>query len=163
MFVAHSDFIFRTCRHLGLDVTASEDATQQVFMVAARKIGAIPAGKERAFLFATAKNVVANARRALRRRREDFAEIEIVDEGRGPEQLLEQARARAQVDRMLEDMDLELRIAFVLFEVERLTFTEIAELTGIPRGTVASRVRRARDDFQARIKRWAARPAGESA
>src|SRR5262249_28064622 len=35
LFVEHSDFIFRTCRQLGLERAAAEDATQQVFMIAA--------------------------------------------------------------------------------------------------------------------------------
>lgn len=153
MFIAHGDFVFRTCRWLGLDAAAAEDATQQVFMVAARKISQIPATKERAFLLLAARNIVANARREQARRREDFSEVELVDDRCGPDDLLDQARARAVMDRALDDMDFELRTAFVLFEVEELSFTEIAELLAIPRGTVASRVRRAREDLEGRLGR----------
>lgn len=153
LFVEHADFVFRTCRHLGLDRAAAEDATQQVFLIAARKSAVIPEGKERAFLFVTARNIVSNAQRTIVRRREDFAEVDVVDESQGPDQLLDQARARAIAERVLDGMELDLRVAFVLFEVEQLTFTEIAELLGIPRGTVASRVRRARDEFELRVKR----------
>lgn len=160
LFVAHADFIFRACRQLGLDAAAAEDATQQVFMTAARKLAAIPATRERGFLFAVARNIVANTRRSLRRRREDFAEVEIPDHASAPDQLLDRARARALADRVLDEMDLDLRVAFVLFEVEQLTFTEIAELLEIPRGTVASRVRRAREDFEARVQRLALRAGG---
>jgi RNA polymerase sigma-70 factor, ECF subfamily len=153
LFADHADFVFRTCRCLGLDSAAAEDATQQVFMVAARKASQIPEGKERAFLLLAAKNIVANARRAQVRRREDFTEIERADDREGPDQLLDRERARSLMDRILLDMDLDLRTAFVLFEIEQLSFTEIAELLGIPRGTVASRVRRAREDFDARVQR----------
>lgn len=153
MFVDHADFVFRTCRYLGLDTAAAEDATQQVFMVAARKTPQIPDGKERAFLLLAARNIVANARRAQARRREDFTEVERVDEGQDPDQLLDRARARAVMDRALEGMDFDLRTAFVLFEIEELSFTEIADLLAIPRGTVASRVRRAREDLEARLVR----------
>jgi RNA polymerase sigma-70 factor (ECF subfamily) len=153
IFVEHADFVFRTCRWLGLDAAAAEDATQQVFMVAAQKISQIPATKERAFLLLAARNIVANARRAQVRRREDFTEVERADDRHGPDDLLDRARARAVMDRALEDLDFELRTAFVLFEVEELSFTEIAELLAIPRGTVASRVRRAREDLEARLGR----------
>ena len=41
-------------------------------------------------------------------------------------------------------MPLELKAVFILFELERMTTTEVAEVLGIPRGTAASRLRRAR-------------------
>ena len=153
MFADHCDFVFRNCRRLGLDEGAAEDATQQVFIVASKKLESIAIGAERAFLFATASNIVSNMRRSVMRRREDAVEIERVDDRALPDDLLDQARARRVVDQVLEGMDLDLRTAFVLFEVEQLTFTEMAELLAIPRGTVASRVRRAREDFERAVKR----------
>lgn len=162
MFVDHADFVFRTCRCLGLDAAAAEDATQQVFMVAANKAAQIPDGKERAFLLLAARNIVANARRARGRRREDFAELDRIDDRAGPDDLLDRARARAAMDHALADMDFDLRTAFVLFEVEELSFTEISELLAIPRGTVASRVRRAREDLQARLGQLFGRPSSHA-
>ena len=153
LFNEHCDFVFRTCRRLGLDEGAAEDATQQVFIVVSRKLDVIQIGAERSFLFGTASNIVSNMRRSVMRRREDAVEVDQVDQRALPDDLLDQARARQVVDRVLEGMDLDLRTAFVLFEVEQLTFTEMAELLSIPRGTVASRVRRAREDFAVRVKR----------
>jgi len=48
-------------------------------------------------------------------------------------------------------------VVFVLYEIEQLTSVEIADIVGVPAGTVASRLRRAREDFQARITRAEAR------
>lgn len=152
LFAGNADFVFRMCRNLGLDAAAAEDATQQVFMVAANKAARIPEGKERAFLVVTTRNVVANVRRTHARRREDFTEVEIAHE-HTPDVLLDHARARSAMETILEAMDLDLRTAFVLFEIEQLSFTEISELLAIPRGTVASRVRRAREDFEQRVAR----------
>jgi RNA polymerase sigma-70 factor (ECF subfamily) len=49
-------------------------------------------------------------------------------------------------------MDLDLRTVFILYEVEEMTMAEIATVLQIPPGTVASRLRRAREDFLARVR-----------
>ena len=66
------------------------------------------------------------------------------------------------LDRILADLPEEQRAVFVIFELEGLTTAEISELVGVPRGTVASRLRRAREEFQAassRIRALAAKGA----
>jgi RNA polymerase sigma-70 factor (ECF subfamily) len=56
------------------------------------------------------------------------------------------------LDGVLEQMDDDLRTVFVLYEFEDLSMAEIAEVIAIPRGTVASRLRRAREDFRERVR-----------
>jgi RNA polymerase sigma-70 factor (ECF subfamily) len=51
----------------------------------------------------------------------------------------------------------ELRVVFVLYELEELSTPEIAELCELPLGTAASRLRRAREDFEQRVARLEAR------
>jgi RNA polymerase sigma-70 factor (ECF subfamily) len=70
-----------------------------------------------------------------------------------PELLLEQRRAREDLDSVLAEMPLDLRAAFVLFEIEGCSQPEIAEALRVPKGTVASRLRRARADFARRARR----------
>jgi RNA polymerase sigma-70 factor (ECF subfamily) len=67
--------------------------------------------------------------------------------------LLQQGRARALLDEILEAMPTELRAPFVLFELEEMTMSEIAQTLEIPPGTVASRLRRAREIFQEQSRR----------
>ena len=57
------------------------------------------------------------------------------------------------LDRVLDKMPADLRSVFVLFELEELTVDEVAALLRLPRGTVATRLRRARMVFreQARL------------
>jgi RNA polymerase sigma-70 factor (ECF subfamily) len=50
-------------------------------------------------------------------------------------------------------MPVELSAVFVLFELEGLTMAEIAPLLSLAPGTVASRLRRAREDFRDRARR----------
>jgi RNA polymerase sigma-70 factor (ECF subfamily) len=57
------------------------------------------------------------------------------------------------LERILESMDEDTRTVFVLFELEGMTMAAIAKLVGVPMGTVASRLRRAREDFQREARR----------
>jgi RNA polymerase sigma-70 factor (ECF subfamily) len=54
---------------------------------------------------------------------------------------------------VLEGLPEDLRTVFVLFEGEGLTTAEIASALGISMGTVASRLRRSREAFAARVER----------
>ncbi len=58
------------------------------------------------------------------------------------------AEHRELLERALSRVEPELRSIFLLREVERLSYREIAEATGIPEGTVGSRLNRARREMQ---------------
>jgi len=109
----------------------------------------------------SALRVASDVRRARRRRREEPGlepgGADHFDTGPGPEDIVAQRRARALLDAVLEAMPADLQTVFVLFELEELPTPDIASLLGIPVGTVASRLRRAREEFQDRAKRLKAR------
>ncbi len=155
------DFIGRSLRRLGVRAADVDDAAQEVFVVAARRLEAVAADRERAFLFGTAIRVAATRRRALRRRPEAFGEgvEEHAEHALDPEQLAELAQRRPLLQAILERMNVEFRTVFVLTELEERSVPEIALLLGVPEGTVSSRLRTARDKFQAGIKRLEARTA----
>jgi len=154
------DFIWRSLRRLGVPATDADDCAQQVFLVASRKLDDILPGCERPFLFSTALRVASGARRSRTRRREVFDEVDDPqDSAPSPEQIAEKKRERALLDEVLDRLPMDLRAVFVLFELEELPSAEIAEVLAIPLGTVASRLRRARDEFQRIIARMRARDA----
>lgn len=159
MIEAHFDLIWRTLRRLGVSAADADDSAQQVFLVASRKLERIAPEAERGFLVGTALRVASDARRAQRRRREldETAMPERVDDGTALDQRLDALRARALLDSMLEQMPIELAAVFVLFEIEELEAREIAAMLAIPIGTVASRLRRARAEIDARLERHRAR------
>lgn len=148
----HFQFIWRCLRRFGVRPDhAVDDAVQRVFEIAARRVAVIVPGHERAFLFKIAVLVSKEARRKQATDREvlDCERIEAeLDARADPEQLLEQERWRSVLDTLLEQLSLELRHVFVLYELEGLQMSEIASLLDIPLGTVASRLRRARAAFQ---------------
>ena len=154
----HYAFVWRVLRRFGLPPADADDAAQQVFLVAASRIDDIEQGKERAFLSRTAMRVASKAHRARRRRPEDAdAECgEGADLGPGAEELVERHRARALLDAILDEMPVDLKAVIVLFEIEGLTMSEIADALSVPPGTVASRLRRARAELEAQVARYQA-------
>ena len=151
----HYGFVWRLLRGFGLSPADAEDAAQQVFMIAARKIDSIAPDHERSFLYGTTRRTANNARRGLRRRREVSDDEVVIDEQAvhaGPEQDAELAQARSLLGELLAELPDELRRVLVLAEVEQIEVQEIAALERIPLGTAASRLRRARERFRALLE-----------
>jgi RNA polymerase sigma-70 factor (ECF subfamily) len=152
---AHFDFIWRLLRRQGLSPPDADDAAQQVFMIATQRLDSIAPGSERSFLYGTGLRVAANARRASGRRREDLVdELDSRASVEGaPEERAELARAWALLDELLGGLPAELARVLSLAEIEQLEVPEIAALEGIPVGTAASRLRRARAAFREALRR----------
>ena len=162
MVTRHFDAVWRTLRGLGVPAGNADDAAQQVFLVALRRLAVIAPGSERSFLLGTAVGIAANARRGLARAKEvadPDALFAGVDPGPDPEQAAVLSERRALVQHVLDGMPDDLRTVFVLFELEGLTSIEIGQMLGIPTGTATSRLRRAREHFQAEVSRVLARGA----
>jgi RNA polymerase sigma-70 factor (ECF subfamily) len=149
----HIEFVARVLRNAGTPQAEIDDQVQRTFIVAARRLDDVRLGAEKSFLFRIALNLAAHMRRTLARRREVPGEQapERVEALATPEHLTDRKRMRELLDRVLDQMDGSLRDVFVLHEFEELNMSEIAGVLGIPRGTVASRLRRARADFRERV------------
>jgi RNA polymerase sigma-70 factor, ECF subfamily len=152
---AHHDFIWRFVRRLGVPSNDVDDVVQQAFWVATRKLESIEPGKERSFLASTAVRVASDYRRTVRRRRETGEEpVEAASLDSSAEEMVDRRKARALLDEILDSLTPDLREVLVLFELEELSGGEIAKLLGIAEGTVASRLRRAREAFTVEVTRW---------
>lgn len=151
----HYGFVWRVLRGFGLTRSDAEDATQQVFMIAARKLDTIAPQHARSFVYGAALRVANNARRGLRRRREvsdDQGSERLEPEERGPEALTEVGKARTLLGEILGQLSENHRRVLVLAEIEQLEVREIAALEGVPVGTAASRLRVAREQFRALLE-----------
>ncbi|WP_394829409.1 RNA polymerase sigma factor [Pendulispora albinea] len=146
----HYDAIWRALRRFGVPAAHVEDAAQQVFIVLANHLDQVKEGSERAYLYGCAVRVASGVRKHLSRSREVASALE-ADDHPGPdfdaEAILDARRARMALDDVLAAMPMDLRTVFVLYELEELTMAEIAASLDIPPGTVASRLRRARELF----------------
>jgi RNA polymerase sigma-70 factor (ECF subfamily) len=146
----HFDVLWRFLRRLGLGNGEVDDAVQEVVSVLARKLALVEPGSERAFLLSTAFRVAATFRRSARRRREvdDAALYRVETPDADPELSLERKRLLQSLQHALDALPLELRAVFVLHELEELTMAQIAITLELAPGTVASRLRRARELFE---------------
>jgi RNA polymerase sigma-70 factor (ECF subfamily) len=162
MFRAHHELIWRTLRRLGLSPDLAADTTQQAYLIAAERLDDIRSGCERAFLFSTAIGLArTNFRRSQRCQLQSDMDIH-VDPSQKSEQLNNRCSAMELMDRIFAKTHPDLVTVFVLFELEGLSAPEISEVVGIPVGTVASRLRRARAAFRAAARRLELARVGEA-
>jgi RNA polymerase sigma-70 factor (ECF subfamily) len=156
LFERHYASMWRLLRRLGVSADQVDDATQELFWVAARRLSDIQPGREHSFLYGVALRIAASQ---VRRQKAAMPLAEVgqvplmVDDRPSPEDQLAERQARRLLDDVLHRMPGDLRTVFVLFELEGLEVRQIAELQEIPVGTASSRLRRAREEFSAITKR----------
>jgi RNA polymerase sigma-70 factor (ECF subfamily) len=148
----HHAFVWRVLLRLGVPSRSAEDATQQVFLVAMRRVTEIATGCEKSFLFNTALRVASDERRSAKNRELSGTLPDEADKRPSPEDNAEAARRRKILQEALLGMPLELRTVFVLFELEQMTKSEVSSLLGLPVGTAVSRLRRARGMFREALR-----------
>lgn len=160
----HVDLVWRVLRRVGLRDADAEDAAQDVFWVLAQRLEDVPVRAERAFLAATAFRVASASRRSKRYRAVD-PESDCDAHAASaplPDRELELQRARALLSRALSALPAPEREVFILAELEQLSRTEVGEALGIPPGTVASRLSRARQSFEASLRALRGKPRNRS-
>ena len=150
----YAEFVPRSLRRLGVRANDVDDATQRVFLVVFRKLDRIESSSERAYVLSTVMRVASDMRRVeARRKRREVALEDDAEAEAHTDELVELKRTRMLLDRVLANMPPSLTTVFVLAEDEGLTVLEISRRVGIPTGTVASRLRRAREAFQEQARK----------
>ena len=77
----------------------------------------------------------------------------IAGQGLGADEQLDLRRGAALLDRALAMLDEADRAVYVLVELEQLSRSEVSQVLAIPQGTVATRLKRARDACLAAVRR----------
>jgi RNA polymerase sigma-70 factor, ECF subfamily len=149
----HFDLVWRMLRRLGVPESRAEDVAQDVFIVASEKIESILLGREKAYLIGVAVRLAKDVRQlsAVRHERALPESDALRDGGADPEALLVSVQERAILDEILAEFDDDERAVFVLYEIEQYSSPEIAEVLNLPLGTVASRLKRARETFERKV------------
>lgn len=150
LYDKHVVFVWRTLRGLGLSEADAEDATQEVFLTVYKKLGSFEGRSSlRTWLCGIAIGIARNHTRKTGRRAR--ADDRLSLETQPPAS--ERAEALDLVWRCLRQLDEPLRLVFVLAELEKLTAPEIAEALTVNVNTVYSRIRLARERFEAAVLR----------
>ena len=149
MVEEHIELVARTLQNAGVPQADLDDEVQRTFIIAVRRLDDVQLGAERAFLCQVALNLAWHARRSLARRREIPSDQvpESVETRATPEELIDPMQIRQHLDGIVGRMDESLRAVFTLFVIDEMNLAEIAKLLRVPRGTVASRLRRRASSF----------------
>lgn len=156
----HIALVWRVLRRTGLGAADAEDASQDVFWVLAQRFEDVPERAQRSFLVSTALRV-ASDRKHSKWHRSVSAGLDVearVSDAPLPDEALDIRRAGALLDEALATLDELERSVFVLAELEQMTRVEVAAVLGVPEGTVASRLKRARASLEIALRRLRSRP-----
>jgi RNA polymerase sigma-70 factor (ECF subfamily) len=155
----HLDAAYNLARYLLRDPVAAQDVVQDAFVRAFRAFDGYRGGDPKAWLFAIVRNCCHSWARttAADPMPLDGSEIgdgddlgtttidaHLVDPGDTPEAALLRQDEIAAMRMLVEHLPSAYREALVLREMEELSYQQIATVTGVPIGTVMSRLARAR-------------------
>ena len=150
LVVPHLDGAVNLARWLLRNRADAEDVAQEAMLRAYRFFGQFRGGDARAWLLQIVRN---SCYTWLEKHRPmelmtEFDEELHVKPSANPEMLATQADDRERLKRALESLPPRSREVLVLRELEECSYKEIAEITGIPMGTVMSTLSRAREKLQ---------------
>jgi RNA polymerase sigma-70 factor (ECF subfamily) len=155
VYAEHVAFVWRTLRTFGVAESQLEDAVQDVFVVVHRRL---PEWEGRAamttWLFAIARRVASTHRRRAVDQR-DRTETLVDEPAGGADTFAAMSRAQAvqRVMAILDTIDEDKRIVFALVELEQLSVPEVARMLDLNLNTAYSRLRLARQAFEAAVAR----------
>jgi RNA polymerase sigma-70 factor, ECF subfamily len=152
LFIVHLDAAYNLARWLMHDETEAEDMVQEAYVRVASHLAGFRGGDGRAWLLTIVRNSCYDRLRqkGASDRNTDFDE-ELHSAGRqtpNPETALLLAERSELVKKSLAELPAEYREVLILRELEQLSYREIADIAGIPLGTVMSRISRARQQLQ---------------
>lgn len=144
----HLDAAYNLARWLTRNEDDAQDVVQEAYLRALKFFGGFRGSDARAWLLTIVRNTCYTW---VKRKRSsqvsgDFDEAVYAKESDTPDpETVQMMKARSQmVTEAIEELPIEFREVVVLREVEELSYKEIAAVTGIPIGTVMSRLARAR-------------------
>jgi RNA polymerase sigma-70 factor, ECF subfamily len=166
----YQDRVFRLVfRMLGRREEA-EDLVQEVFVQVFKAVGTFRGdAKLGTWIYRIAINLCKNRVKYLARRKTDAQdEFEATQERRsqqrasgvtsgetaGPDQVVQGYQLELIVKRSMAELEPDFSEVLVLRDIEGLAYEEITEITGLPEGTVKSRIHRARATLKSKIERY---------
>ncbi len=167
----HQNQVFNLLFRMIGNRAEAEDLAQEVFITVFKSIDQFRGdSKFSTWLYRVAVNHCKNRIKYLSRRHDrdrteldEAAERQSVAQGgapigaghiEGPDRVLEGVERDTMVQRAIADLEEEHRVVVVLRDIEELSYEEICEITGLPEGTVKSRLHRARLALKEKLAKY---------
>jgi RNA polymerase sigma-70 factor (ECF subfamily) len=154
LFRGHLGHVWRSLRALGVHEADVADASQQVFLVLNANLARWNrVASPRALVYGICLRVASDYRRRAHRRYERLfaSPPDVASGGPSPEDQVDRRRELVRLDAALNELPPLQREVFVLFEMEELDMSEVAQAVGCPLFTAYSRLRAARKAIAARL------------
>lgn len=157
LVIHYQELAYNVARRIMGSPQAAEDVTQESFIAAYEALNQFRGGSFKSWLLRIVTNrCYDELRRHKRRPQSSIEELTAENESafflRSPEETPEQYRQRAElaeaIERCLQGLPEDQRIAAVLCDVEGHDYNEIAAIMSISLGTVKSRISRAREKLR---------------
>lgn len=159
----HCDSLKAYATRLLGDAIAAEDVAQDAFLALYRHLNQVPAAAYRPWLFRVARNLCLDQLRRRKFKLSLFRDLQRDDDeqpftpvdrdGDRPDEIAETREANAAIEQAIEQLPLKFREAFLLCEIEGLSYEDAAAVMGCPVKTVSTRLFRARARFQSLVSR----------
>lgn len=146
---SHLDAAYNLARWLVRNETDAEDVVHDAYVRAFRYLHALREGESRPWLLAIVRNACYDRLRRGQVLSESAENIDSWETGTPtPESILSRKRDAEALHDAVERLPSDLREVLILREWERMSYKDIAQVTGVPSGTVMSRLSRARQQLQ---------------
>lgn len=156
LVLAYQDMVYSQAYRMMGESQSAEDAAQEAFISAFRKLHTYRGGSFKAWLLRIVTNACYDELRRRQRRPtaplepvNDYGEeIEspswMIDPGESPEDSTERSELGEAIQRCLDELSPEFRSIVILVDIQGLDYQEASEAIGKPLGTIKSRLARAR-------------------
>lgn len=152
IYATHFRSVWRTLQRLGVFPAFIDDAAQEVFVTAWRRWSEFEGrSTERTWLLGIALRVASDVRR--KQRLSDEVPTRMATDAPSPDAVTVANEKSRRVEALLRQLDEERREVLLLCDVEGYTIPEVAEATGVNLNTLYTRLRTARQQFEALVKR----------
>lgn len=166
LVLAYQDMVYNQAYRVMGESDAAEDAAQEAFISAYRKLHTYRGGSFRGWLLRIVTNACYDELRRRKRRpvvplepqNEEGDEIEsarwMVDQGESPEERLQREELAQAIQTCLNGLPHDFRTVAVLVDIQGLDYAQVAEIVKKPLGTVKSRLARARHRLQLCLQKF---------
>lgn len=158
----HADSLKAYASRLLSDQTAAEDVAQDAFLALYRHLNQVPTAAFRPWLFRVARNLCLDQLRRRKFKMSLFRDLQKDDDqpftppdasSDRPDEVAETREAQEAIEAAIQELPSKFREAFLLCEVEGMSYEDAAAVMGCPVKTVSTRLFRARQRFSSLVSR----------